>query len=86
MDSTLPTINTGRLDEAGMEIACVILKPDTIEDGRKDANDYDDNMARIQKFIFPLMLAALLFPAISFAANTSSVVTRAILLHLICLQ
>ena len=37
MDSTLPTINTGRLDEAGMEIACVILKPDTIEDGRKDA-------------------------------------------------
>lgn len=53
---------------------------------RKAANDYDDNMARIQKFIFPLMLAALLFPAISFAANTSSVVTRAILLHLICLQ
>ena len=24
-------------DEVGMEIACVILKPDTIEDGRKDA-------------------------------------------------
>jgi hypothetical protein len=33
-------------------------------------------MKILQKFIFPLMFAVLLFPALSFAANTSSVVTQ----------
>jgi nucleoside diphosphate kinase len=37
MASALSTINTERTEKAGMEIACVILKPDTIADGRKDA-------------------------------------------------
>jgi uncharacterized membrane protein YkvI len=33
-------------------------------------------MAKLQNFIFPLMIAALLFPAVSFAANTSSVINQ----------